>query len=1038
MADAYARPPALTVLLLMLMAAAFLLAGMWLTLQFRWVQIQHPAVALAFERQVITAAAPVAGAALAVVAAAFVDAGDVPYYLAVALCALYAMMGRPLPSSFHAARPAPRAIGGGGGVRGGSGGGGAAAAPRAALVQAPGDAALLAAAAVALPAASYVAIHWAALLDAWLHLWALLLLTCGPVAVIAALPDGLWWLPGPPRARRGAQRFLLIVAALGLLAGFEGRVVFHAFAPYIKLTPPWSYVAVTAALLGLALLAVAHAAGVLGTALDVTLAGACLLLCTTAGAVAAGVPAEWLPAPLAAAVGLTLYYDSRSVREYGVFVLGAAATLVWFVWHHFWFLDARVGHLRLRTAAGLALAAALPALALPGLVAAPPNAAPRALVGLLLFVQAELVCVLEEQLYSAAALEGPGAEPMYPAYLVLLTSAAGAAAAERLAAARLAPRWAAWVVPALYAAKLAVLAVPEAHPVLPVGLLLLAAAAPAALHAPPPGKRRARVAPWVGLAHAVAITVAAALARFAVFDVVQWASGGRPREGVLLGSLLAVWAAALAPLATRCYAHNQSVVRLVAGVGLLGVAIALLKPPLPIAGGAACPRLPFALCPRLWDARHVPMHEADDAAAWAAGLARREHWPRWLLVAAAALGVAGAAGAGAGAGGGAPRPGARAAPLARLVFGGAAGALVGQYLALEAAPGQEPLQVLILGTTAAVVCFLVLLQNPLLGSPHWLPFVGLGWLGACGFALALQTALPLPDGARLKRLFPDTALSLEDERRAAARALLTGVFAAQAALLAFGLKLRAGAALRAEAAAAAGRGGGGGGGGSSAANGSSGIYSRRGGGGAFCAGLPAALLAALSSGDGLSGPAALAARRLGREGLGWVPLAGNVCAVVALAGGLAVNRHATGGAPEGALLLAPLLLLLGPDGLLLRALSERRRYAPPVAAATLYLAAAGAAEAWGWAVDLGDPGFAALNAGLLLLALPMHFVFMQHVWDQAPRALAPLALLAPPCLAALLLARVEAVRYLGGVGLAMAALLFLNVRQLRQRGMKMI
>jgi hypothetical protein len=109
----------------------------------------------------------------------------------------------------------------------------------------------------------------------------------------------------------------------------------------------------------------------------------------------------------------------------------------------------------------------------------------------------------------------------------------------------------------------------------------------------------------------------------------------------------------------------------------------LLQPPLPRAGGAACPHLPFALCPRLWDQRHVPMHEADDAAVWASGLGRREHWTRWLLVAAAGLGLAGGSGA---------APGART-PGVRLVLGAGAGALVGYFLALEAVPGQELLQV---------------------------------------------------------------------------------------------------------------------------------------------------------------------------------------------------------------------------------------------------------------------------------------------------------------------------------------------------------
>lgn len=45
-----------------------------------------------------------------------------------------------------------------------------------------------------------------------------------------------------------------------------------------------------------------------------------------AGALAAGVPFQWLPAPLVAACGIALFYESRSLREYIVFVLGAFVT----------------------------------------------------------------------------------------------------------------------------------------------------------------------------------------------------------------------------------------------------------------------------------------------------------------------------------------------------------------------------------------------------------------------------------------------------------------------------------------------------------------------------------------------------------------------------------------------------------------------------------------------------------------------------------------------------------------------------------------
>jgi hypothetical protein len=57
-------------------------------------------------------------------------------------------------------------------------------------------------------------------------------------------------------------------------------------------------------------------------------------------------------------------------------------------------------------------------------------------------------------------------------------------------------------------------------------------------------------------------------------------------------------------------------------------------------------------------------------------------------------------------------------------------------------------QTLVLGTTIAVVVFITLLQNPMLGSAAWLPLLALGWLGAAAFTLFVQSTAPLPDAER--------------------------------------------------------------------------------------------------------------------------------------------------------------------------------------------------------------------------------------------------------------------------------------------------
>lgn len=77
------------------------------------------------------------------------------------------------------------------------------------------------------------------------------------------------------------------------------------------------------------------------------------------------------------------------------------------------------------------------------------------------------------------------------------------------------------------------------------------------------------------------------------------------------------------------------------------------------------------------------MHDADDAAVWGSGLGRREHWPRWLLMSAAGVGLVGMSGI---------VPGSRS-PLVRLAVAAAVGWLVGDYMAMELVPGQAVLQV---------------------------------------------------------------------------------------------------------------------------------------------------------------------------------------------------------------------------------------------------------------------------------------------------------------------------------------------------------
>lgn len=140
----------------------------------------------------------------------------------------------------------------------------------------------------------------------------------------------------------------------------------------------------------------------------------------------------------------------------------------------------------------------------------------------------------------------------------------------------------------VYVGKLFMLLLPEARMAMPVTLLLLTATPPLfipvrggvpdfrsreALPVPPgskPGPFAVRggdadtarpTAPRAAVA-AVAVLLFAAqiatvgLARLAVFDMVAALWGGPPPEGVLLGALIAVGAAAVAPLIYKWFPHS--------------------------------------------------------------------------------------------------------------------------------------------------------------------------------------------------------------------------------------------------------------------------------------------------------------------------------------------------------------------------------------------------------------------------------------------------------------------------------------------------
>ncbi len=95
-------------------------------------------------------------------------------------------------------------------------------------------------------------------------------------------------------------------------------------------------------------------------------------------------PVWLMPAPLLAGSGIALFYDSGSIRDYCLFTGGAFATCLWFLHHHYWFLNIQIQTHGLRFLCQGILAALLPATLLPGLII---GRGSKTLVGVLMLAQ---------------------------------------------------------------------------------------------------------------------------------------------------------------------------------------------------------------------------------------------------------------------------------------------------------------------------------------------------------------------------------------------------------------------------------------------------------------------------------------------------------------------------------------------------------------------------------------------------------------------------------------------------------------------------
>jgi len=191
---------------------------------------------------------------------------------------------------------------------------------------------------------------------------------------------------------------------------------------------------------------------------------------------------------------------------------------------------------------------------------------------------------------------------------------------------------------------------------------------------------------------------------------------------------------------------------------------------------------------------------------------------------------------------------------------------------------------------------------------------------------------------------------------------------------------------------------------------------------------------------------ALSVRAITQAGAGWMPAVGNTAVAAAFAIALVLNASLTGGSDLSIFTIAPLLLLLSQDALLLTELSDKRRYAPLAAAVSAYLAASCAAQLHaGRFASVGlvqgaasRPWSTAKNALGLCMTLPSHGLFVRFLWSHARQPEVALLAALPLNLPPLFLADMTTLQLLGGLGLAAAAAQFGVSRHVADQGKRYI
>ena len=249
--------------------------------------------------------------------------------------------------------------------------------------------------------------------------------------------------------------------------GLEGVVLFRGFGEYVRLPGVPGVVAVTAAVYGGLLAAVAALSGSVGSKNGVPseIYQAALVTAGCAAALATGAPPWMLPFAAIGSIGASRFYLRGGAVDLAMVAGGVGACGAWFLHSNFWGLDVNIDGLPLAELCRLLFLSLCASALAPGLARF--NVHPSSL-GLLVCLHAMVFARCEDALHSEALEDG---EPMYPAYLVLATSALGVWLAGSLERTGKVTAATAWMARCVYLGKLALVMLPGSRALVPCVLV---------------------------------------------------------------------------------------------------------------------------------------------------------------------------------------------------------------------------------------------------------------------------------------------------------------------------------------------------------------------------------------------------------------------------------------------------------------------------------------------------------------------------------------------------------------------------------------